>query len=171
VQDVSDICDLLFALRPGSVLAPGSQYAALLPHALPGHAGGTLRPETMPGAAAPITAGTSVLANGHAAANGQAAGATGGAVSLGAADKVAAVCAAIRTAVMAAAGASRYLKVVVTSYARRAICMPLHACLAFCVSQQMVPIVWFCCVSCWGLQLRWVIALHCCCTSPAPPAG
>ncbi|KAI8469194.1 MAG: IKI3 family-domain-containing protein [Monoraphidium minutum] len=104
IADPSDLCDLLFALKPTSVLAPGGLYAGI-------EAAAGL------GAGAPAPASPATAPGGGGAAGG----------------KVAAACVAVREAVLRLAGGGgdgaavggdgalrdpKYLKVICTSYAR-----------------------------------------------------
>ncbi|KAG2431603.1 hypothetical protein HYH02_013296 [Chlamydomonas schloesseri] len=117
----SDLCDLLFALRPGSVLEEGGAYAGALewlgvrrppPAAAAAAAGaaGQQQPKR-PGPGAEAGGGAGARP-GAAAEEGQQGGGGGGG------GKVTGVCAAVRGAVLARPDAAKYLEVVVTSFAR-----------------------------------------------------
>ncbi|KXZ43844.1 hypothetical protein GPECTOR_79g123 [Gonium pectorale] len=115
VRRPADLCDLLFALRPGSVLAEGGAYAGALEWlgepavpALDGARGQTLVQGSAPVARTQAAAGRQEAASGAGA---------GGGAGVGA-GKVTAVCTAVREAVLALPDAHRYLEVVVSSYAR-----------------------------------------------------
>jgi hypothetical protein len=109
VPKQSDLCDLLFALKPGSVLGPQGLYSSLVP--------ATNMPPSAHQAPDDAAAATAAGDSGAAAA---AAGpsAAGGAAE--ASSKVNQMCAAVRQAVqqLPSAAEGAHLKVVVTSYAR-----------------------------------------------------
>lgn len=129
ISDPADLCDLLFALKPRSVLSEAGLYAGLEKAAgLALSQTGQTRPAA---AAAAVAAAAAGAAAGGPGASSQ--GGAGGSSEECDIDKVAAVCTAIREAVRsldASGGANgdvgqpgvtwgmRYLKVVVTSYAR-----------------------------------------------------
>ncbi|GIL52022.1 hypothetical protein Vafri_7984, partial [Volvox africanus] len=113
VSRPSDLCDLLFALRPGSVLAEGGAYAgalAWLGEELP-------RPAVPVGPNASRAATEEQQQQREVTAEGPA-GANNGTCSYKEGTKVTAVCRAIRETVLALPDAHKYLQVVVTSYAR-----------------------------------------------------
>ncbi|GLI58497.1 hypothetical protein VaNZ11_000228 [Volvox africanus] len=117
VSRPSDLCDLLFALRPGSVLAEGGAYAGAL----------AWLGDEVPQPAVPVGPNASRAATEEqqqqqqqqreATAKGPA-GANSSTCSYKEDTKVTAVCRAIREAVLALPDAHKYLQVVVTSYAR-----------------------------------------------------
>ncbi|KAG2485392.1 hypothetical protein HYH03_015878 [Edaphochlamys debaryana] len=103
----SDLCDLLFGLRPGSCLGPGGPYEgalALLGETEQSSSSPGARPGPAEAAGGGKGPGAGVGAKGEAAAEGE--------------GKIAAVCGAVRQAVSARPDAERLLEVVVTSYAR-----------------------------------------------------
>ncbi|PNH07535.1 Elongator complex protein 1 [Tetrabaena socialis] len=128
----SDLCDLLFALRPGSVLAQGGAYADALAMLGGEEQGPGLQAQGQPRAQGQQQqqqrggAGPQAVARGQqpsggagacqAAAQQQREGAAAGDAGGG---KVTAVCNAVREVVAALPGASsKYLEVVTTTYAR-----------------------------------------------------
>ncbi len=100
VPSPSDLCDLLFALRPGSVLGRGGAYEGLMDMVGEGQGQGQQQ--------------------GGQGGQGQGQVQGGGEAEAGGEGKVTAVCRAVREAVGGTAeyGGGRYLEVVVTSYAR-----------------------------------------------------
>ncbi|GIL71049.1 hypothetical protein Vretimale_4117 [Volvox reticuliferus] len=108
----SDLCDLLFALRPGSVLAEGGAYAGAL-----AWLGEEIPRPALPGTNASLAAAEQQQQQQREAlAKGP--GAKRGTSSYKEDSKVTAVCRAIRETVLALPDAHKYLEVVVTSYAR-----------------------------------------------------
>jgi elongator complex protein 1 len=114
VRDPSDLCDLLFALQPSSVLQQGAVYGSL--HQMLGWA------QQQQQQVAAAAAGLASLAASQAA-DAAAPGSTGAAAAESAIDesnKVSAVCAALRQAVLQLPGRywQGHLKTVVISYAK-----------------------------------------------------
>jgi elongator complex protein 1 len=107
VCDPSDLCDLLFALQPGSVLQQGGVYVSL--HQMLGWQ------QQQQSAAASAAAGLASLAVGQAAAAD-----ADNATAVDCSNKVSAVCAAVRQAVLQLPGRylQGHLKTVVISYAK-----------------------------------------------------
>jgi elongator complex protein 1 len=121
VRDPSDLCDLLFALQPGSVLQQGAVYGSL--HQM---LGWQQQQQQQQVTAAPAAAGLASLtaspAAGAAASDSSttAAAAAAATEAIDESNKVSAVCAALRQAVLQLPGRylMGYLKTVVISYAK-----------------------------------------------------
>lgn len=126
VQDPSDLCDLFFALQPGSVLQPGGMYGSLSSTL------GWPQQDQASAAAAYPAAAAAATANGvHAVAsglgqlslngnNGAVAAAAAGATASSSSNKVSVVCEAVRAAVLKLPGRylKGHLKTIVMSYAK-----------------------------------------------------
>jgi hypothetical protein len=111
VSKQSDLCDLLFALKPGSVLGQQGLYSSLVPATnMPPSAHQAPDEATTAAAAAAAAGGPGAAAAGASAAGGGAAGSS----------KVNMMCTAVRQAVqqLPSSAEGSHLKVVVTSYAR-----------------------------------------------------
>jgi elongator complex protein 1 len=117
VRDPSDLCDLLFALQPSSVLQQGAVYGSL--HQMLGWAQQQQQQQV---AAAAAPAGLASLAASKAAdaAAPDSTGAAAAAAAIDESNKVSAVCAALRQAVLQLPGRylQGHLKTVVISYAK-----------------------------------------------------
>ena len=126
----ADLCDLLFALRPGSVLEEGGAYAGALEWL------GVRRPAAAAAAAAAAQPGAAARRPGASTEAGKGEAGQGAEAGGG---KVTGVCAAVRAAVLARPDAAKYLEVVVTSFAR---CV----CACGCARVRVRMCVCVCCV-------------------------
>jgi elongator complex protein 1 len=113
VRDPSDLCDLLFALQPGSVLQQGAVYDSL--HLMLGWAQQQQQRQQVAAAADLASLAASQAADAAAADSTAAA-----AAAIDESNKVSAVCAALRQAVLQLPGRylQGHLKTVVISYAK-----------------------------------------------------